>query len=226
MSTKALRRAIVPLAVAGLLTAPAQAGATEGTAGLETVKHAAHTAILARLAALNTATAVINGSSFMGADLAGVKGKLQADVSGLTALDQKIQADTTTAQARADAQTIFTDYRVYALMLPVAHMTRAADAVTKVVAVHLGRVADRLQDAITNRGATDLQPALDDMKAQIDAAVRLATPLPAALAALKPADWNANHQVLQPDRTALETARSDLKKARASAAAVIRGLKK
>jgi hypothetical protein len=226
MSKKFLVRGIAGLAVAGLLAAPAAAGAATGTAGLDTIKQAAHTAIENRLTALNAAIAVVNGSSFMESDQGVIKGELQADVSGLTALDQKIQSDTTTEQAKADAQTIFTDYRVFALMLPVAHMTRASDAIVHVVAPHLDNVAAKLQDAITKKGATSLQATLDDMKAQIAAAVKLASPLPTRLEVLKPADWNANHEVLQPDRSALEQARTDLKKARSDAAAIITGLRK
>jgi hypothetical protein len=224
----AARRAVAALAAAGLVLAPSAAGAVDrnGTAGLDAIKQAAHSAIETRLTALNVATTVIKASNFMGADQATIASMLAADGSGLKALDTKIQGDTTTAEARADAQKIYTDYRIFALALPVAHMTRAADVVTKLVVPHLTTAEAKLQTAITEKGATSLQPLLDDMKAQTAAAGRLATPLPAALEALKPADWNANHDVLQPDRTAIETARADLRKARQDARQILEGLKK
>lgn len=226
--SRTLSRTLAALAAAGLTLAPTAAGAVDrtGTVGLDAVKQAAHAAIEARLTALNAASSIIKSSAFMGADQTAITSMLQGDVSGLTALDATIQADTTTAQARADAQKIYTDYRVFALALPVAHMTRAADVITKLVVPHLTTAEAKLQAAITAKGTTDLQPLLDDMKAQTAAADSLAAPLPAALEALRPADWNANHEVLSPDRTALETARADLRKARQDARQIIEGLKK
>jgi hypothetical protein len=216
--------ATVAVALVGLV-APVAAGAIDRTAGLDALKQAAHTAIEVRLTALNTATAAVNAATYMGADQATITGKLQADVSGLQALDTQIQADATVAALRADAQKVYVDYRVFALAIPVAHMTRAADLVGKEVVPHLTTAATRLQTAITAKGTTALQPLLDDMKAQTAAAQQLVGPLPAALEALTPASWNADHEVLRPARTALETARADVRKARQDARQIVAGLR-
>lgn len=225
-STRRACEAIVALALAAGVVAPTAAGAIDRAAGLAALQQAAHAAVEARLTALSGAVTAISASTFMGADQAAITTMLQGDITGLTALDAKIQADTTLVDARNDTQTIYTDYRVFALVLPVAHMTRAADVLVKLVIPHLTTAEGKLQTAITAKGATALQPLLDDMKTQTAAAAQLAGALPAALVGLKPADWNANHEVLGADRTALETARADVRKARQDARQIIDGLRK
>ncbi len=198
--------------------------AATGPAGVAAVKQAAHVAIERRVASLNAAIGVVQSSTFLGADQATLLQLMQSDVSGLQQLDQTIQADTTLQAARTDARKIFTDYRVYALMLPVVHMVRGADAVTKVIVPKLDAAATHLQDAITQHNASNLQPLLDDLEAQVAAAQQLVSGLPGHLEALKPADWNANHQVLQPSRDRLQSARLDLRRARQDARDIVSGL--
>ncbi|TML60300.1 MAG: hypothetical protein E6G17_10285 [Actinobacteria bacterium] len=183
-------------------------------------------AIERRVASLNAAVGVVQSSTFLGADQATLVQLLQSDVSGLQQLDQTIQADTTLQAVRADARKIFTDYRVYALMLPVVHMVRGADAITNVIVPKLDAAAAHLQDAITQQNKSNLQPLLDDLKTQTAAAQQLVSGLPAELEALKPADWNANHAVLQPSRDSLQSARLDLRRARQDARDIVSGLTK
>src|SRR5439155_8747525 len=95
---------------------------------------------------------------------------MKSDVSGLQQLDQTIQADTTLQAVRSDARKIFTDYRVYALVLPVVHMVRGADAITNVIVPKLDAAAPHLQDAITQQNKSNLQPLLDDLETQTAAA--------------------------------------------------------
>jgi hypothetical protein len=67
-----------------------------------------------------------------GADQATLTNLLQADVNGLSELDQRIQADTSAAHARADARTIFTGYRLYALASAAAAVRAAQDQLAQV----------------------------------------------------------------------------------------------
>ena len=216
--------ATVALALSLGAAVAAPAGATE--TGIAAIKTAAHDAIHERVVALDAASAVVDHSAFMGSDQAQRIGVMKGDVTALQQLDDRIQADTTVAQAKADAAKIFTDYRVFALVLPVTHLTRAADAVTKVAGPELGdKVAPKLQAAITKRGATDLQPLLDDLEAKVKAAEDAAQPVPAQTEALSPADWNANHDVLSGPRASIETARTDLRQARDDARKIVAALK-
>ena len=109
---------------------PHAPSATNQAATLAKIKADANTAIQSRLTALNSVIGVLNGLS--NCAVAPLVTTAQTDITGLTALDTTIQADTTVPQARTDAQTIFTGYRVYALVIPVDHLVRAACAVTDV----------------------------------------------------------------------------------------------
>ncbi|HEV7536164.1 MAG TPA: hypothetical protein VGP90_11050, partial [Acidimicrobiia bacterium] len=64
------------------------------------------------------------------------------------------------------------------------------------------------------RDMSQAKADLDAMKAQIASGVAAAGTIPGAVLGLSPADWNANHDVLQPSRQQLRVARTDLKVAR------------
>ena len=52
------------------------------------------------------------------------------DIAPLQQLDTKIQSDASVQQATADYETIFTNFRVYRLVLPAAHVACDASRVT------------------------------------------------------------------------------------------------
>jgi hypothetical protein len=205
------------------LAAPTAASAETG-AGLQAIKDAAHAAITARVTSLNQGITVVNGSTVMGADQATRRNLMQSDINGLQQLDATIQADTTAAQARADANKVFTDYRIYALVIPVTHQIRAADEITTVAVPKFNAAASTLQGVITQQGRTDLQPTLDDMKAQVASAQQATNGLAAQLEGYTPAQWNSNHALLTPSRTSLENARTALRKARQDAKTLVSAL--
>ena len=123
-----------------------------------------------------------------------------------------------------EQQEIFSDYRVYALVLPVGHMVRAVDVVDNLIAPALNQAAGMFETAITTRGLTSLQPTLDDMKAQLATAAQATSGLAARLEALTPAQWNASHEVLSSPRSSLDAARDALRKARQDGNTILAGL--
>ena len=203
----------------------ATAETTAPDAGLNFVKWKAHGAITERIRALYIAGAVVKNSPYMGdhaQERIDAMGQVGRD---LWALNVKIQSATTTADALADAARIGTDFRVYVLVLPVTYLTRSADLVTnKLVPAH-EKVATKLQDAVITEGRSDLQPVVDHMNAQIQAAAEAAAPLPDQLATFTAADWNANHELLVPARDAMNDARNALKAAREDARTIVAELK-
>ena len=215
------RLCIAATLTAGVALSATTAWATDSTTPLQAVKEAAHTAVAARIGDLNKALAVVNGATDLGADQASLVGALDTDLTGLGNLDQTIQADSTLAAARADTQKIYTDFRIYALVIPATHMTVAADALTNVAEPKLSEVATTLQNLITETGATAEQATLDDMKTQIAAAQTATSGLAAQLMGFTPAQWNANHELLSPSRAQLKTARTDLEKARQDAKSIV-----
>jgi hypothetical protein len=154
---------------------------------------------------------------------------LNADLSGLTALRATIAADTTAAQARTDYQKIFTDYRVYWLVLPQVHYAAAADDITTAVLPRLTDAQTKLAallagpDAAKNTPA--VQAAMTDLVNQIAAATTVTTGLSATVLAYTPAQVNANHNLMRQARQTLQSARTDIKAARADVATIAGALK-
>jgi hypothetical protein len=155
--------------------------------------------------------------------------QLNLETATLDALAKKLAAETTLAGARADVQSIVTDYRVYALMLPKTRMVASIDRFS-VAEEKLNLLHDKLLNqvrAITDSPDTskDLQDKLAAMQQEIDTAKSAADGLVPVLLALKPTDYNANHAVLVQYRDALKGAQEHLKAARDDAKAILEALK-
>jgi hypothetical protein len=193
-------------------------------------KARAHAAITARLTTLAQLKSVVANSKTMTADhKAALDSQLDGETSGLTALDAKIQADTTAAELRADMPKIRDDYRVYLLMVPKVHLVKAADAETALVA-RFGDVHDRLQQAIdkaeaNGKDTTKAKADLAAMDEQVAAAASAAGPVPDQLLPLQPPNWaTADQPVEAGARAAVANAASSLSAARTDAQAVIADL--
>lgn len=163
-------------------------------------------------------------------DRATILATLTADVAGMKSTEAKIAADTDAATAASDYATIFTTYRVYAVALPQARIAGVADRMSGTAIPRLTAVQKKLSDALAGKQASkstpELQADLADMTKQIDAATALVDGLAAKSLAVTPAQFNANHDVLDPMRADAKTAAADLKKAHADAKAVVAALRK
>jgi hypothetical protein len=166
------------------------------------------------------------------ADKATLTTQLQTELDGLTALKAKLAADTDLAVARADVQSIVVGYRVYALMLPKARMTLAANRFALAEArltelyVKLQAKVDALKaDNDTSIDTAALQVTLDDMKEKIASSKTGVDEVVSKLLALQPTDYNADHAVLTTHRATLKSAQTDLKTARGDARSVIESLR-
>jgi hypothetical protein len=143
---------------------------------------------------------------------------IDATAARLRTLAGEIKADTDLAALRDHCRSIFEDNRVFALVLPRTRLVVGSDT-AGAAGAKLRDVAGRLGDAIAReeaagRDMTQAKADLDAMKAQIASGVAAAGTIPGAVLGLTPADWNANHDVLQPSRQQLRVARTDLKVAR------------
>jgi hypothetical protein len=188
--------------------------AANQAATLAKIKADANTAIQGRLTALNSVIGVLNGLS--NCAVAPLVTTARTDITGLTALDVTIQADTTVAQARTDAQTIFAGFRVYALVIPVDHLVRATCGVTDVTTKLTG-----LENKWGSLNDQNIASLLADMEAQTQAAAQAVNGLAATLEGYQPMDWNKNHALLDGPRSSLKTARQDLESARHDANQIV-----
>jgi hypothetical protein len=150
--------------------------------------------------------AAVQSDSFLGADGTKLTAEMQADVTGLEALDAKIQADTTVAEARVDAVDIFTEFRVYYLMLPVVSYVVATDRVDNVYVPDLNADISYLQGQENSSNQGVIGPLVSGMQSEVQAASSATSGLSAQLLSYTPADWNADHGLLAPARSSVLTA--------------------
>ena len=186
--------------------------------------------IARRLVSLNTLISKVNESPHLSSsDKTSLIAAVNTEISGLSALKTKLDADTTVAAAVTDAQSIITDYRVYALLLPKVWIVKTADDQIAVEA-KLTALAAKLQTRITaaqtaGKDVTSLTSALADMNKLLTNSNSISTSVETAVLALQPSDYNANHAALKGYLTQLQTAHQDNQAAFQDAKTIIVGLK-
>jgi len=242
--TKLQRTGLVLSAIIGslgLAVMPASAleAAKTGDAGktstgdqakIQLIINRGNSEITRRLSSLNELSGKIGSESKLtDSDKASLSSEVNDEISGLTALKTKLDADTTVSDAKTDAQSIINDYRVYALIAPKANLIKTADD-QQVAEGKLTDLAAKLQTRVTaakaaGKNVTALQNGLTTMTNQISAAQTISANIESSVINLQPSDYNSNHEVLGGDRTQLKTAQTDIQNAVKAASTIISGLK-
>jgi hypothetical protein len=224
-----LSLAVVP-ATALTQAKTAGAGQSGDQAKVQRIINRGNSEISRRLATLNSLAGKINTAPKLSAtDKATLSDEVTSETTGLNSLKTKLDADTTVADAKSDAQSIINDYRVYALVMPKANLVRTADD-QQVAEDRLSALAAKLQPRISaaqtaGKNVTSLQSDLTAMNAKIAAAQAISPVVEAAVINLQPSDYNTNHSVLNGDRNQLKTAQNDLQAATQASATIVNGLK-
>jgi hypothetical protein len=167
-----------------------------------------------RLTTLGTLNTKITAATHLNSsDKATLSSEVSTTISGLTSLKATLDADTTVSSAHTDAESIYTEYRVYALVAPKVGLIKVADD-QQVVQGMLTTMSGKLQTRITaeqqaGKSVTTLQSELTDMDNQIAAASTISKGIESSVITLQPSDYNSNHAVLSGDNTQLKTAHSD-----------------
>jgi hypothetical protein len=213
---------------AGATTAPGSAG-NSGTNAVPTtlagIKAKAASDVTDRVNALSDAIAKVNGAKGLGSGQSTLAAYLGTDVMPLQQLDQTIQGDATLAQAAKDFGTIFSGYRVYALVLPAARIVADADRATTTAIPALSADATKAQARVNPANQSELQPLIDDLNSQIGATTTATNGLAGTVLAYTPAQWNANHGLLGPSRSSGQTAVGALTKARSDVRQIVQDLR-
>lgn len=228
----ALSLAVIPAgAVATARSASASAAASAGDqARVKLIITRGDSEIQRRLTTLQSLSSKISGATKLTAgDKSTLSSEVSDEISGLTSLKTKLDADTTVSDAKTDAQSIFNDYRVYALVVPKVNLIRTADD-QQVAEGKLSTLAGKLQSRLNEaqsagKNVTALMSGLNDMNTQIANAQAISSKIEAAVIGLQPSDYNSNHTVLSGDRDQLKTAQTDIKAAVNDATSIITGLK-
>jgi hypothetical protein len=209
-------------AVAGAATTPTSAGNAVPTTPAG-IKAKAATDITDRVNKLNAAIAKVNGAKDLGAGQGTLVSYLGTDIVPLQQLNQKIQGDTTVAEA--DFGSIFSGYRVYALVLPAARIAAGTDGATTTAIPNLTSDAARAQAKVNPGNQAQLQPLIDDLNSQIGTATHATTGLAATVLAFTPAEWNADHELLAASRSSGRAAIGALEKGRSDVRQIVQDLK-
>lgn len=149
-----------------------------------------------RVASLGIALKVVQGDSFLGADGTTLATELQTDISGLQALGTTISGDTSAQQAAQGRAEIFSQFRVYLLVLPVVHDVITVDRVTGVLLPAVQSAITKLQGDENSSNQSVIGPLVADIQTQAQIATSATAGLSAQLMAFTPAQWDANHKLL------------------------------
>ena len=139
--------------------------------------------------------------------------------AGLGALKTKIAADNDQATLADDCKAIVDGYRVFALRAPQTHLIIGGDAETAAIAA-LNQAVPKLSTAIDQAAAagkdvTAAKAALADLRGKLADATGKVGGLSDAVIVMTPAQYNANHGLLDGARGSIKAGAADLKAARA-----------
>lgn len=155
--------------------------------------------------------------------------QIQTQITDLTTLKTKVDADTDLQNAKTDAQSIIKSYRIYALFIPKIHILATSDRMldaidkTSTIAAKLNtRISEakgKGQDVSSLESLySDMQSKITDAKTQAQNAIDLVTPL-------VPEGYPGNKTSLMDARKILMAGRQDLQSARIDARKIVNELK-
>jgi len=211
-----------------LPTATMAVSTTANQAVVTRLKSKGDAEINRRLTSLDTLTNLINSATKLSAsDKSSLASQVSDETSGLHTLKTKLDSDTDITTTRTDIQAIFSDYRVYALILPKVRILVADDHIA-VTSVRLSDLVTKLNDKITAKASSmstaSLEGQLAQMQTDIANANNLYTSIHDATINLQPSDYNTDHTILIGKRDQLNQAATDLRDALADAKSIITSL--
>jgi hypothetical protein len=215
-------------------TTPAVTVKAKGAARLPDLISKGDAAIAKRIASLNALNTRIQSLKNVSAsEKASISAEVQTNITGLTTLKAKLDADTDATVALTDAKSILGSFRIYALVIPQGYIASAADRVATVVGM-MTDISSKLQARITaapaNANITAMQASLSDLNTKVADAQTNAQTAQNAVAGLVPDQGNAtvqasNTAALKAARANIKVSTSDLVAARADAQSIVAALK-
>ncbi len=223
---------LMPVSALALATPPADNAKAEAqTAALARLKNLANTEINRRIATLNKLTQVMTDSPHLSAaDKASLQTVISTQIADLKALNAKIQTATDLTTLKADIQSIRTQFRTYALIVPKVHLVRVidrlSDAVTKLTA-YANKLQARIDTAkAAGKDTAALEATMADMKTQIATATTALTTAKSQILNVTPDQYNANKSIVAATRDTLNTGRVAVAEALKDGNQILAGLKK
>ena len=210
----------------------AQANSAARLSKIITKSDAAITARIDVLNKLNTRVQAMKNVS--STEKTNILNDVQTNISGLTALKSKIDADTDAKTALADEKNITGSFRIYALIVPQASILASADRVDTIVGM-MTDVSVKLQTRLAaaqsaGKDVSSLQTSLSDYNAKIADAKSQAATAQSSISSLVPDKGDkvklaSNTAELKAARANIKTATQDIKTARQDVKKITQGLK-
>jgi hypothetical protein len=218
MSKKAARVGMVALgaaAVVGVASGSALAATPSSSPpSLAVIQAKAAAAITHRVDDLQAAISKANSIKQLGSSSPALVSYLQTDIAPLQALGTTIAGDTSVTTAESDGLTIFTNYRVLALVLPAARLAGTADGIDITVIPNLTTISAKAASYVNPANQATVQPLIDDLNTQIQSAMSGTSGVADTLLSYTPAQWNADHDLLTSARGSVQAAVKDIAAAR------------
>jgi hypothetical protein len=219
-----------------VIAAPAGAQTTTTTRPprLDQLKAKASSEVTKRLEQLRKLDAAVGAARNDCGHNADLRSQLDADRTGLEALNAEIQAETVPAEAAAAFKQIFTHFRIYWLETPKTHVVLGCDRLTGGAATLTAleaKIQARADEAkASGKDVAAAQAALDTMVAEIASASAAANQADDTVIVLEAdkgdrAVLDANNAALTAARQKLRAALADLNDARKAARTAVDALK-
>lgn len=221
---------VFPSVANAVSTTSEQTQAQTKTQRIQNLITRADTEINRRLISLNSIILKINALKKLTSDQkTSFLADIQNNITELTALKTKIDADTDVTTLQADVKSIISDYRIFALYVPKIHIL-AATEISIQTATNLNALITKLQSKIdtyekAGKDTTTLQTEITDMRTKINIATAQAQSTANAVIQLNPAGYPENNSELQTAQQTLKTIKTDLQTARTDAQNIINDLK-
>jgi hypothetical protein len=169
--------------------------------------------IAQRVNFLNAAINEIQSKPFLGSDATTLTDHMQADISGLQQLAGSASAETSEQQLRSDREVVFTQYRVYHLVVPVANLFIETDYLDNVQLPDLNQDLGQLRSYVNQYNEAEVGPFVNAAQDEVGIATTMTTGLSTQLLSYTPAQWDANHSLLAGPRANLKAATKALQRA-------------
>lgn len=155
--------------------------------------------------------------------------EIQKNITELTNLKAKINADTDLETLRADVKSIVESYRIYAVFIPRIHILAGADA-ADIVTARLTALSTKLETRVAEaktagKNVADTESLLADMKAQIASAKTEINKAVESAISATPSGYPGNKGTLQSANKSLSNAKKALNAAKQDASKIIKTLK-
>ena len=205
---------VIFLVSLGLLPATTMASTQKSQTLLTNIQNRTSNEIAQRLSSLRNLNSQVNGSTKMSSgDKSLLSTEIENEIDGLSALNMQISSDTTVAQASSDEATIFSSYRVYAVMTPKFQLLTISDNQLNNEA-KLTNLSQTLESKIATaetagKNVSSVSNQLSAMNSLISQATTISSTIQSSVSAALPSSWNTNHNLFGGDRAQLNQAYQD-----------------